>query len=397
MFKKVKKILFVTWDGPQTSYLEGLFMPIFFEISQKLPVDFHIIQFTWSDYIKTFKTKKEADKLGIKYISHPVFRKPFTTFGSIITLIKGVAYLKKYIDANEIDIVMPRSTMPIIMLNRIKLNNCRIIFEADGLPLEERVDFSGLSKQSKQYKWLKYEEIKMLLRADKVITRSKRSIDFHLESIGERYRDKFSVIYNGRNPDIFKPNLSLRDSIRAELDIAKDERVFVYCGSLGPQYGWKEMIMIYEKYLIIDKKATFLILTGSLEFANKNMPARFKNKIIVKRVPFKDVPKYLNIADIAFAIREPKTSMKGVAPIKLGEYLLMGIPTIASAGIGDSEAILNKVPNCFLFEHTDQSINDVMKFLSKPMKNKQYEIREIGLQYFSLNQSVQSYLNKIYS
>ena len=28
----MKNILFITWDGPQTSYMEGLFMPIFNEI-----------------------------------------------------------------------------------------------------------------------------------------------------------------------------------------------------------------------------------------------------------------------------------------------------------------------------------------------------------------------------
>ncbi len=28
-----KNLLFITWDGPQTSYMEGLFMPIFNENS----------------------------------------------------------------------------------------------------------------------------------------------------------------------------------------------------------------------------------------------------------------------------------------------------------------------------------------------------------------------------
>ena len=34
--------------------------------------------------------------------------------------------------------------------------------------------------------------------------------------------------------------------------------------------------------------------------------------------------------------------MTAVDPIKIGEYLLMGLPTIASTKIGDSEKLLKK-------------------------------------------------------
>lgn len=33
--------------------------------------------------------------------------------------------------------------------------NLKIIFDADGLPIQERVDYAGLKENSLQYQWLK--------------------------------------------------------------------------------------------------------------------------------------------------------------------------------------------------------------------------------------------------
>ena len=391
-----KTILFITWDGPQTSYLEGLFMPIFHEISKKTNVSFHIVQFTWASKKKTQIVKEKALKFGITYTCFKSSRKPSVFFGSIFSMMGGCFFLNNYIKSHNIDVIMPRSTYPLVMLNMLKLKNNKIIFDADGLPLEERVDFSGLSKHSMHYKWLKGQELKMLRRAENVITRSKYAIEHHIKNIGEQHRSKFRVVYNGRDPKFFIPNPSEINSKRLSLNISENDFVFVYCGSLGPQYGWKEMIAIFVQYLKINQKAKLLILTGSPEFANKNVPEGLKNKVIVKSVPFEDVPKYLNISDIAFAIRDPKISMQGVAPIKLGEYLLMGLPTIASAGIGDTQTILKDVPNCFLFQHDDENrIKNTISFIESLKTNKSDEIRKIGSQYFSIEKSAESYLKVI--
>ena len=41
-----RRVLFVTWDGPQVSYLEGLFLPIFKALAERGYL-FHVLQFTW--------------------------------------------------------------------------------------------------------------------------------------------------------------------------------------------------------------------------------------------------------------------------------------------------------------------------------------------------------------
>lgn len=371
--------------------MEGLFLPIFNEINKTEPIAFHVIQFTWADEPKISSIKKIADSFGITYSAYPIRRKPTALLGSFLTLFQGKSYLQAYIKKHKIDVVMPRSTMPAVMVNRLKGNHYKIVFDADGLPLEERVDFSGLSKTSKQYQWLKREETKLLLKADGVLTRSQKAIAIHLKTIGEAFRDKFTVVFNGRNPDFFKSDASQRTATRNRLGISENDFVFVYCGSLGPQYGWDEMLAIFKSCQ--EKKATvkFLILSGNPEFALTRIPDALRQNILVKSVPFAEVPQYLAVADIAFAIRKPMFSMQGVAPIKLGEYLLMGLPTIASAGIGDTETLLEGVSGTFLFDHKDMhAVEKAVTFAG----NLNYDvalIRETGKKYFSLTKSAESY------
>lgn len=386
-------ILFITWDGPQTNYMEGLFMPIFNQIQKHSNYVFHIIQFTWAAPEKIAIIQETAQELNIIYNTKTIAKKPIAILGNLYTISNGSHYIKSYIKDNNIDIVMPRSTIPAIMVNKLLKINIKILFDADGLPLEERVDFSGLSKESWIYEFLKKQESQMLLDADGVITRSNKSIDIHVATNSRLDRQKFSVVYNGRDSNVFLPNTEMRENKRVQLAISKETIVFVYCGSLGLQYGFDEMISIFSEYNKLNSNAIFLILTGSIPFANDRISKELLEKCIVKTVPFEEIPSYLSVADIAFAIREPKFSMQGVAPIKLGEYLLMGIPTIASAGIGDTEQILIKIPNCYLFDHENENrILDAVASINSLLLSDKIEIRNAAMNYFTIEKSVESYL-----
>ena len=392
----MKNILFITWDGPQTSYMEGLFLPIFNEIQKTSNYKFHIIQFTWSNHQKIAIAQKKALEYGIVFTSQFIYRKPISVLGAVFTIFMGINFIKKYLKKNEIDIVMPRSTMPALMINRIKKQNFKLLFDADGLPLEERVDFSNLSKSSKQYRFLKKEETKILSDSDGVITRSKKAIAIHLQTLQLRNSKKFSTVLNGRDAVFFKNSTHSRDEVRKKLNIDPDSKVFVYCGSLGNQYGWKEMIKIFKGYFFINPNSKFLILTGNPKYAQLRIPVELLNYIIVLKIPFEEVPKYLSGADIAFAIREPKPSMQGVAPIKIGEYLLMGLPTIASEGIGDTEEILDNIPYTSTFNHQDYEKIEKSVLFVENLKNSNYdEIRRFALDYFSIEKSAESYINAL--
>lgn len=390
---KTNNLLFITWDGPQTSYMEGLFMPIFQEIAKQGDYQFHVVQFTWADAQKIAHTKAAADQMGMTYTAWPVLRKPNVSVGSLLTVLSSAGKIKKYIRENNIHIVMPRSTFPAMIVNQIKNKNFKIIFDADGLPIEERIDFAGLKKESFQYKLMKSAETKMLKSADAVITRSQKAIDIHIAHIGESYRSKFSVVFNGRDKNIFAYRPHLREELRQELEL-KDELLFVYAGSLGPQYCLTEMLEIFQAYAE-KREAKFLILTGNIQFAEQNIPLALKPHVILKSVPAEKVSFYLNGGDVAFGLRKPTFSMQGVAPIKLGEYLLCGLPVIASKGIGDSEKILENFEECYLYDHSVgllPQIEQIKNFVEKAIFVDRNKIAQKAQDYFSLEAAAQSYL-----
>lgn len=393
---KSKNILFITWDGPQTSYMEGLFMPIFQEIAKRGDYQFHVVQFTWADAQKIAHTKAAADQMGITYSAWPVLRKPNVAIGSLLTVLSSAGKIKKYIRENNIHIVMPRSTFPAMIVNQIKNKNFKIIFDADGLPIEERIDFAGLKKESFQYKLMKSAETKMLKSADAVITRSQKAIDIHIAHIGESFRSKFSVVFNGRDKDVFAYQPHLREEVIQELGL-KDELLFVYAGSLGPQYCLTEMLEIFQAYA--EKRGSkFLILTGNTAFAEQNIPSELKPHVILKSVPAEKVSFYLNGGDVAFGLRKPTFSMQGVAPIKLGEYLLCGLPVIASKGIGDTEKILENFEECYLYDHSIgllPQIAQIKNFVEKAIFVDRNNIAEKAQHYFSLEAAAESYLKAI--
>lgn len=447
----MKNLLFITWDGPQTSYIEGLFMPIFQEIAKQGDYKFHVVQFTWADAQKIAHTKAAANQMGIIYTAWPVLRKPNVSIGSLLTVLTSSAKIKKYIRENNIHIVMPRSTFPAMIVNQINFPFAsrvffpfrglrgsalfpfrglrgasffpfrglrgsaffpfrglrggkvpfrgfrgKLIFDADGLPIEERIDFAGLKKESFQYKLMKSAETKMLKSADAVITRSQKAIDIHIDHIGESYRSKFSVVFNGRDKNLFAYNPEWREKVRKELGL-KDELLFVYAGSLGPQYCLNEMLEMFKAYAQ-KHLAKFLILTGNTEFAEQNIPTELKAHVILKSVPAEKVSFYLNGGDLAFGLRKPTFSMQGVAPIKLGEYLLCGLPVIASKGIGDTEKILENFEECYLYDHSIgllPQIEHIKNFVEKAIFANRNKIAQKAQHYFSLEAAAESYLKAI--
>lgn len=393
----MKKVLFITWDSDSSNYLENLFLPIFKGLQERYAIQCHVMQFSWAGPEEVRRLERLADSMGIAYVQYPVYKKPHAFFGVLLTVYRGVLHIRNYVKEHGIHTVMPRSTMPAMMVNRLldflKKHKVEVVFDADGLPLQERLDYTGLGPGSRQYKILKKEETKLLKRADKVLVRTKKSRDMHLDLIGQAHAHKFHVVGNGRDVDFFKPNPSARKEIRSGLGLGEDELLFVYSGSLGPQYVFGEMLGLFRQYLLKYGKAKFLVLSRSAGELASMIPGDLEGLVIPLVLDFQEIPKYLSAADVAFNFRLPAPSLAGIAPIKLGEYLMMGIPTITSKGIGDTEEMLVGKDFCFLVDlkdpdYTAKAIGWIMEVL--PGLDREV-IRAFGAEGFGLERSVEGY------
>jgi len=387
------KVLFISWDSDQTNYLENLFFPIFKGLQKRLDCQFHVLQFSWAKATEVERISNLAMQLNIKYDHHPVWRKPHTVVGSVLTILKGQKAIKKLIQKQGITHLMPRSTMPAMMVNPIlgwlKKQNIKIIFDADGFPLQERIDYAGLNQNSLQYRWFKHNETKLLRHATVVLVRSVLAKNIHLENIGFHYKDKIFKVSNGRNKVLFKPDLVLRERIRKELLITPSTVLWLYSGSLGPQYLLEEMLHLFETYHNQNTDSKFLFLVRDESGVRSAIPDHLKSSIIIKSGYFNLLPAYYAAADFGVSLRKSAPSLAGIAPIKVSEYLLSGLPILLSGGIGDLEKSVGSESFCFM--HHDYEEVRFYNWLTAAKNISREEIRSKSIPIFDLENSLREY------
>jgi glycosyltransferase involved in cell wall biosynthesis len=388
------RILFIAWDAPHVNYLQSLFLPVFSEIQKETSYHFYILHFTWADKTKTNALHELCARENIQYKHVPV---RMSLIGKLLSQRSGISIIRSYVKENSIDAVMPRSTIPASMtIAAVKtLPAVKILFDADGLPIEERVDFAGLKKNGLRYNALKRIERAMLKRAHGILTRTEKAIDILIDQNPGLSRNKFHVVVNGRDERFFKKQdeqavLNHREA----LGIPHDALVLVYCGSLGPQYGMDQMLYILNAVRKQNPNAFLLLIANNPQSQLNKYDQTSLQNVIVKEVNPIEVPDYLSVGDVALAIRKSSFSMKGVAPVKIGEYLLVGLPVVASAGIGDTESMLSGNESVHILDDYSEAslLQTVSWIMTNGLLKKHDEARLIGLKYFSLQLAIKSYI-----
>lgn len=392
----MKTILYITWDSDKTNYLESLFFPIFSGLQQTGAFRMVVYQFSWTSEVEVQRLKNLALEMGIELIQHPIRRNAGRLGGTFNALRKGRQRIRKIIQTRAIDAVMPRSTMPAALVNSLaqflKSRSIPVIFEADGFPIQERIDFSGLKPNSLQAKFLLNQEHKILKRADVVLTRSKKSIELHVERLEPSARSKFFAVSNGRDANQFSFDAGKRGEIRELLGVESGEICWVYVGSLGPAYAYQEMLSLFDTICEKSGNLKFLVLPNDLEFAQTNLKSKFPDRIIIRKIPFQEIPAYLSAADLGLSFRKPAPSLAGLFPIKLGEYLLCGLPVLASLEVGDTRSWSSKISGILGVQLSDpEFLISAERVLIEKINWDRSQIREEALPVFSLDQSVKEY------
>ena len=399
---KRANILFVTWDGPQVSYLESLFLPIFKELA-KLGHAFHVLQFTWGAAEQRAATKTACEASGCTYRSVPVLRRPVAA-GSLVTAVLASRQVRQAIVEGGIDIVLARSTLP-AFTSRLALRHLpavRLLFDADGLPHDERVDFGGWKPDGIAYRMLRDLEASAVRRADAVLTRSRKAVEILLARAGAgTSAGKFYVVGNGRDAEVFHPAAGpARAQVRRELGISDTAAVLVYAGSMGDQYCVPEMLEFFQ--LVRHRRADvqLLLLTGSPQEAARRVgDAVDQSGVHILRAAGGDVPRYLGAGDLGLALRRPSFSMQAVAPVKLGEYLLCGLPVLATRAIGDSDEQVSQQAGRSLATMSSTELEAAADwFVDEVLQDRAgfgARSRQAGLRHFSLASTVDAYAGAI--
>lgn len=353
------RLLYVTWDGPDVSYLEGLFLPILERISG---FEIKTVQFTWG----------REPVPGVEAI--PVMRRA-GPFGPFATVLKAVPRIRKIARDVEADAVLARSTLPALAVALAHLD-LPFIFDADGLPNDERVEISGLSPYSLQYRALEWIQNNAARNADVVLARTPYGRDVVATRSGAP-KSKFHLVANARDETLFMP--ADKAQMRRKHGLPN---VFtgIYAGSIGPQYRLDEIIKIMKSVRIQDPQACLIILSRTSH--------NYKEDWIINRAVQSDiVPEYLASADFGFSLRTVTPSMRAVSPIKTGEYLLCGLPVVGTPDIGNTKPLFE----AGVFYPYDDRPEGASAWLLSKARNLSDLPRKIGVEHYSLSFAVKQY------
>ncbi|MDF2159371.1 hypothetical protein [Algoriphagus sp. CAU 1675] len=388
-----QQLLFISWDSDSSNYLENLFFPILKGLQDRGLIQAYVFQCSWASEEEVARIRSLAKDQGIVYFHQQVSKKPNALFGAYRTVKQARKRIKALCLENDIKVLMPRSTMPAWIVNGLngflKKQEIRVVFDADGLPIQERVDFGGLKKGGILYRLLTEIERKALIRADHIITRSEKSIEWHRKNNPSLGMEKFTVVCNGRDPDFFDFQIESRNQIRKQLGLREKDVLLVHSGSLGESYAPKAIQELIQNFLKEELPVYLLILSRNSKYASSLFPEESMERVFIHEVDFNEIPKWLSAGDVGFSLRTQAPSLCGLSPIKLGEYFMMNLPVILSPGIGDMDDQLQSKDFCFFYRDF-RDFQDLKKWLSG-LSERKSSPRKYAMDNFSLEKSLDYY------
>jgi glycosyltransferase involved in cell wall biosynthesis len=108
-----------------------------------------------------------------------------------------------------------------------------------------------------------------------------------------------------------------------------------------------------------------------------------------------EVARYLAAADVGLAFRSTGFSMQAVAPVKVSEYLLCGLPVAGTASVGDTKTAVAEG----LFFPDDAGVGAAAEWVVRDVMPHREDFRTraraVGVRSFSLQRSIDDYYRAI--
>lgn len=148
------------------------------------------------------------------------------------------------------------------------------------------------------------------------------------------------------DPNHFEMDLKAREKIRKKLGIKDDDTVIGYVGSFWHGEGITFLLQAFKNLTKKYSKIKLAIMGKMrLSGSDDNIPKlvedmNFKDDIIlIPAQPHEEVPKFLSAFDILCCPKIDCEANRAANPVKVPEYLSMGLPAVCSAVGGITDTI----------------------------------------------------------
>jgi glycosyltransferase involved in cell wall biosynthesis len=236
-----------------------------------------------------------------------------------------------------------------------KLNSkIRIVLDFRGAAAEEYLNSLGHDslatvsneKVAREYRRLIAHDVRMMQVADLVYCVSGELKRYLLGLPGAgALSGRIAVIPGAADEGIFFHDPGLGEKKRRALGL-ENKKIAIYTGRLKNKYHKKELVFEFAaKFVVADAANHFVCLTPDTSMARElaaengidpqNIMIEFVNDPV-------EINAFLNAADFGIILRDDVATNRVASPTKLGEYLLAGLPVLASDHIGDYSAFIRE-------------------------------------------------------
>lgn len=169
----------------------------------------------------------------------------------------------------------------------------------------------------------------------------------------------------------FNKNLNKRMEIREKLGISDDDIVIGYAGSFSHVEGVPVLLNAFKRLLNKFKNAKLVIIgvdnvSGSDNVYKTSKELKIEdNLILLPPQPYKHMPDYLSVFDIACSPKIDCKVNRAANPIKIYEYMSVGLVTVLSK-VGEISEIVTDRKDAFLAKPEDyESLENILEYIIK--------------------------------
>lgn len=399
------KILYVSHDGMTDPLGQSQVLPYIFGIAKKIKCKFYLISCEKPDRFKQHKERIEilCRENGVEWFPVTYHKSPpiIATLWDLRQMRKLAVKLHKKMHFSAVHCRAHMGGTVGLHLNR-KFGT-PVINDIRGFWADEKVDAGAWSRSNpiynQVYKYFKKVERDLIIKASQQICltyKAQKEIETWPFANG---LTNITVIPCCVDTGLFSQNNVSepeKKAFRKELNIESDNKVLTYLGSIGSWYMLDEMLDFFLCFQKRFPKAKFLFLTFDQHKSIRDAANRrgiTAESIILRGAQRHEVPALLSISDASVFFIRPCYSKLSSSPTKQGEIMAMGIPVICNEGVGDTDMIVRKyqsgvLVNGFSEKAYSDGIDELLNFRNAPEN-----IRKGALDYFSLEDGVNKYVN----
>lgn len=263
-----------------------------------------------------------------------------------LNLLHGLAFRPEYVFALK---PMPNTCVPSLLIK--KICRCKVIVDIDDLDFEYYP--GGFRRRLVRFFF------KLFPRHFDVVTTHNRYLrDIIIDAL-EISPEKIYFLPQGVESQKFL-QAQQDHGYREKLGIKANDKVIVYCASLGITSDFQQVLPMLVDFLRSSDDAKILVIGDGVrrqDFVNKVKAQGLQERVIFAGyVPHADMPGVLKLAKVGINYMAPTRANQCRASIKVREYLAAGLRVVCNP-VGDAEIFTDYVTFCNTLEEFPQAIS----------------------------------------